>query len=88
MPFEMRLSTVSRKMNDIASSIVRGSALYKWKCVVLGIVLASVGLAGCAANMQERDDEEAVPEGWTSLFNGEDLSGWIVPEGRPLEEAA
>jgi hypothetical protein len=24
---------------------------------------------------------DAVPEGYTSLFNGKDLSGWTVPEG-------
>lgn len=42
------------------------------------IVLFIAAYAGVFTSCQQA---EAVEEEWTSLFNGEDLSGWTVPEG-------
>jgi hypothetical protein len=45
-----------------------------WKWVTTGLAVLAAGLALPAA-----DNE--VPDGFTALFNGRDLTGWKVPEG-------
>ncbi|MEX0905351.1 MAG: DUF1080 domain-containing protein [Balneolaceae bacterium] len=42
--------------------------------LVLSLLLTGAIFTSC-------NQAEAVQEEWTSLFNGEDFSGWIVPEG-------
>ena len=44
--------------------------------MLIGIFL----LAGCAAD-QTNDTINFEEEGYTSLFNGENLDGWVIPEG-------
>ena len=49
------------------------------------IPLLAVMMASCAANddygQQEADQRDYDESEFRSLFNGEDLSGWVVPEG-------
>ncbi len=45
-----------------------------WFSVAAGLLLAAAGL-----HLQAAD--EGPPKGFTSLFNGKDLTGWKVPEG-------
>lgn len=50
----------------------------KYSKAVLNIALAGLIItlfAGCAAKKVSNDGE------WISLFNGEDLTGWVIPEG-------
>lgn len=51
-----------------------------WMSMVLGFLCIGMGLVGCA-DSQESSEGHDVPPGATALFNGEDLSGWVVPEG-------
>ncbi len=41
--------------------------------IASGVLLIGIGLVG--------GGEQAVPAGFTALFNGRDLSGWKIPEG-------
>lgn len=43
------------------------------------IVLSSVALLTCILSISAQDT--GIPEGFESLFNGKDLTGWKVPEG-------
>ena len=43
--------------------------------------LACAVLCGMAFTTTTRAEDNAVPEGFVSLFNGKDFSGWVVPEG-------
>lgn len=36
---------------------------------------------GCQTGAQKNGDNPDVPEGFTSIFNGRDFTGWMVPEG-------
>ena len=47
----------------------------------LGRALLALGVAAAALPLALRADEPAAPEGFRSLFNGRDLTGWKVPEG-------
>lgn len=66
-------------MNDTALSVASGSVFCTWKRALLGLIVAGLGFAGSA--FAQDGNGEAVPPEATSLFNGEDLSGWVVPEG-------
>lgn len=44
------------------------------------LLLAACALAAIPA-LTAKASPDPVPEGFRSLFNGEDLSGWIIPEG-------
>jgi Domain of Unknown Function (DUF1080) len=46
---------------------------YRW---ILGMTFAVLLLG-----MSLRAEDKALPKGFTSLFNGKDLTGWKVPEG-------
>ena len=55
--------------------------------VGIGIVAAALGVASfrAAAAADDNDATTAAatkaPEGFVSLFNGKDLTGWKIPEG-------
>ena len=50
--------------------------MHFWRSVSALAVLLMTGI--CLALAPAGKD---VPEGFTSLFNGQDLSGWKIPEG-------
>jgi hypothetical protein len=54
--------------------------------LVVGLVLGSGPLAPVAVNAQEPSDEEA-KEGFVSLFNGKDFTGWRFGETTPTSES-
>jgi hypothetical protein len=47
----------------------------RWLIVLVALAFVSVGLIAPAA------DNTAPPEGFVSLFNGKDLTGWKIPAG-------
>lgn len=49
------------------------------KAAALLLGAAVVAVAGVAA--QPAQTQNAAPAGWTSLFNGKDLTGWKIPDG-------
>ncbi len=58
------------------TSLVSGSRSFLTSC------LALCALFFCGtASLTRAEEPSTPPEGFTSLFNGEDLSGWKVPEG-------
>ncbi|MBS0001063.1 MAG: DUF1080 domain-containing protein [Cyclobacteriaceae bacterium] len=45
------------------------------------ILIFAVLFIACQTGAQKNADNPDVPEGFTSIFNGEDLTGWIIPGG-------
>jgi hypothetical protein len=47
-------------------------------------LLSTVAVAaafGVFASVSAQQQHNVAPAGWTSLFNGKDLTGWVVPQG-------
>lgn len=47
----------------------------------LKIIFFSVFFMACQTGAQKNADSQDVPDGFTSIFNGSDFSGWKVPTG-------
>ena len=45
------------------------------------LTFAVASFAAAAAGGPKFDNEKFIKEGFASLFNGKDLTGWKVPEG-------
>lgn len=49
--------------------------------ILLPIMLTSLMAAGCTSASDNQASDQAPDQEWVSLFNGEDFSGWVLPEG-------
>lgn len=60
------------------SKLIRIRRYERW---LLGLAIAAIAPAGGIVTSRAWGADNAAPPGFTSLFNGKDLSGWKVPEG-------